>query len=137
MGTPGWGYKGGVFHRVIPGFMNQAGAGPGSRGSIYGSRFDDENFVHNHDEPYLLSMANGGPDTNGDQFFITVGPTPHLDGKHMVFGTVVEGVDVVMSINQAGTPGGKPKEHIVIVDAGEITDEDLLLDQANGARARA
>jgi cyclophilin family peptidyl-prolyl cis-trans isomerase len=76
-------------------------------------------------------MANAGPDTNGDQFFITVGPTPHLDGKHMVFGTVVEGVDVVMAINQAGTPGGRPQENIVIVDAGEITDEDLLLAQAN------
>lgn len=104
---------------------------PGARGSIYGGSFKDESFAHKHDEPFLLSMANGGPDTNGDQFFITVGPTPHLDGKHVVFGTVVEGVDVVMAINQAGTPGGMTKEPIVIVDAGEITDEDLLLDQAN------
>lgn len=117
--------------------MNQGGGGPGSRGSIYGASFPDENFAHNHDEPFLLSMANGGPDTNSDQFFITVGPTPHLDGKHMVFGTVVEGVDVVMAINQAGTPEGRTKKHIVIVDAGEITDEDLLLDEANkGASTR-
>ena len=113
--------------------MNQGAGGPGSKGSIYGAQFPDENFVHNHDEPFLLSMANGGPDTNSDQFFITVGPTPHLDGKHMVFGTVVDGVDVVMEINRAGTPEGRPKERIVIVDAGEITDEDLLLDQGKGA----
>lgn len=75
-------------------------------------------------------MANAGPDTNADQFFITVSPTPHLDGKHMVFGTVVEGVDVVMRINQHGSPSGATKETITIVGAGEITDEDILLDEA-------
>ena len=120
VGAPGFGYKGATFHRIIPGFMNQAGATRG--GSIYGGQFEDESFVHAHDEPFLLSMANSGPDTNADQFFITVDPQPHLDGKHQVFGTVVEGEDVVMAVNEVGTGGfaGTPKERVVIVDAGEI-----------------
>jgi cyclophilin family peptidyl-prolyl cis-trans isomerase len=87
---------------------------------VYGERFDDENFSRNHDEPFLLSMANAGPNTNGDQFFITVAPTPHLDDKHVVFGTVVSGEDVVMAINAAGTQSGRPKAKIVITDAGEL-----------------
>ena len=120
VGAPGFGYKGATFHRIIPGFMNQAGATRG--GSIYGGQFEDGSFVHAHDEPFLLSMANSGPDTNADQFFITVDPQPHLDGKHQVFGTVVEGEDVVMAVNEVGTGGfaGTPKERVVIVDAGEI-----------------
>jgi cyclophilin family peptidyl-prolyl cis-trans isomerase len=118
VGTPGFGYKGATFHRVIPGFMNQAGAT--RPGSAYGGQFDDENFARNHDEPFLLSMANAGPNTNHDQFFITVAPQPHLDGKHVVFGTVVAGEEVVMAINAAGTPAGRPKARIDIVDAGEV-----------------
>ena len=98
--------------------MNQAGAT--RPGSAYGGQFDDENFARNHDEPFLLSMANAGPNTNHDQFFITVAPQPHLDGKHVVFGTVVAGEEVVMAINAVGTPAGRPKARIDIVDAGEV-----------------
>jgi cyclophilin family peptidyl-prolyl cis-trans isomerase len=123
LGTPGFGYKGGSFHRVIPGFMNQAGAT--RPGSAYGHQFDDENFKRNHDEPFLLSMANAGPNTNHDQFFITVAPQPHLDGKHVVFGTVVKGEEVVMAINAAGTPSGKTKARVDIVDAGEVSADAL------------
>lgn len=121
LGTPGWGYRGTTFHRIIPGFMNQWGSHPTS-GSIYGPKFDDESFVHDHDEPFLLSMANGGPNTNGDQVFITVGPQPHLDGKHTVFGTVVEGEDVVMAINAVGTEAGAPLKRVVVVNSGELKD---------------
>ena len=120
-GEAGLFYRGSMFHRVIPGFMNQAGA-KNAGGSIYGGSFDDESFVHNHDEPFLLSMANSGPNTNGNQFFITVAPTPHLDNKHVVFGTVVEGEDVVMAINDAGTKEGRPQRQIRIVDAGELKE---------------
>ena len=126
VGTPGFGYKGATFHRVIPGFMNQAGAT--RPGSTYGHQFEDENFARKHDEPFLLSMANAGPNTNHDQFFITVAPQPHLDGKHVVFGTVVAGEETVMAINAAGTPSGRPKARIDIVDAGEVgADERISL----------
>lgn len=121
LGTPGWGYRGTTFHRIIPGFMNQWGSYPTS-GSIYGPKFDDESFEHDHDEPFLLSMANSGSNTNGDQVFITVGPQPHLDGKHTVFGTVVEGEDVVMAINAVGTEGGAPLKRVVVVDSGELKE---------------
>jgi peptidyl-prolyl isomerase D len=123
VGNRGIGYKDSCFHRIISGFMIQVGdykAGNGTGGaSIYGDRFDDENFEILHDQPYLLSMANSGKNTNGSQFFITTGPTPHLDGRHVVFGKVVSGFDTVDRLNDAETDGGdRPIDDILIVDCG-------------------
>ncbi|KAF1981435.1 hypothetical protein K402DRAFT_364726 [Aulographum hederae CBS 113979] len=118
------GYKGCKFHRVIPGFMIQGGDflkgnGTGSL-SIYGSAFADENFQLSHDEPFLLSMANSGPNSNGCQFFITVAPTAHLNNKHVVFGKVVDGFQVVKMIENTRVANEKPIQDVVISECGEM-----------------
>jgi len=88
--------------------------------SIYGKKFDDESFELKHDQPFLLSMANAGKNTNGSQFFITVANTPWLDGKHVVFGRVLEGTDVVTKIEKVGTQSGSPSKTVVITDCGQL-----------------
>lgn len=117
-------YKGSIFHRVIPQFMLQGGDftrfnGTGGE-SIYGEKFRDEGFPFKHTEPYLLSMANAGPNTNGSQFFITTVPCPWLDGKHVVFGKVLEGQQLVKQIESLGSDSGKTKAQIMIDNCGQL-----------------
>ncbi|RKP02356.1 hypothetical protein CXG81DRAFT_10868 [Caulochytrium protostelioides] len=116
----GYGYRGSTFHRVIPDFMLQGGditRGDGTGGrSIYGDAFDDENFDLSHDVAGKLSMANAGPNTQSSQFFVTTVPCPWLDGKHVVFGQVLEGLDHIMTLQRVPTTDDKPDVDVVITD---------------------
>lgn len=123
-GEKGFGYKGSSFHRVIPEFMIQGGDftnhdGTGGK-SIYGEKFEDENFSVPHNKPFIVSMANSGANTNGSQFFISTVTTSWLTGKHVAFGEVVDGFDVVKKIESHGSRSGEPDSLIEISGSGQL-----------------
>jgi peptidylprolyl isomerase len=125
-------YKGSTFHRIIPNFMIQGGDFTNHNGtggcSIYGMKFRDELFTGkagNHKQEGMLSMANAGPNTNGSQFFITTVACPWLNGKHVVFGQVLEGIDVVRKIETYGSPTGAPTSTIRVTDCGVVRDPEI------------
>ena len=131
-----------LFHRVIPGFMAQGGdftKGNGTGGeSIYGKKFGDETFKIRHTQKHLLSMANAGPNTNGSQFFITFTPTPHLDGKHVVFGRVERGAAIIDAMERTPTDErDKPRRQIKIAKSGQMRLKKEFADKsASGEEAK-